>query len=88
MSKVQLSHGAESGFGAQGAEGGPKAQMYNKDVERLSTAETLHRSLETRLQELGRRLYLTPSEQVEVADIKKRKLKLKDEIQALRTGIS
>lgn len=53
-------------------------------TDRLSAAETLHRTLDTRLQELGRRSYLTPDEQVEVADLKKQKLKLKDEIQSLR----
>jgi len=70
MSKVQLSHDADSG------------------VERLSAAESMHRTLDGRLQELARRVYLTPSEQVEVADLKKQKLKLKDEIQALRAGSS
>lgn len=88
MSKVQLSHGAESGFGAQGVEGRPKPQMSHKGVERLSAAESLHKTLESRLKELGRRVYLTPSEQVEVADLKKQKLKLKDEIHALRAGTS
>lgn len=55
---------------------------------RLSAAETLHRTLDTRIQEFARRTYLTPNEQVEVADLKKQKLKLKDEIQALRAGSS
>jgi len=53
-------------------------------TDRLSAAETLHRTLDARIQELARRAYLTPAEQVEVADLKKQKLKLKDEIQALR----
>jgi uncharacterized protein YdcH (DUF465 family) len=55
---------------------------------RLSAAETLHRRLDSRIQELARRNYLTPNEQVEVADLKKQKLKLKDEIHALRMGSS
>ena len=55
-------------------------------TDRLSAAETLHRTLDTRIQELAGRGYLTPDEQVEVADLKKQKLKLKDEIQTLRVG--
>lgn len=57
-------------------------------TDRLSAAETRHRTLDARIQELGRRAHLTPAEQVEVADLKKQKLKLKDEIQALRTESS
>jgi uncharacterized protein YdcH (DUF465 family) len=57
-------------------------------TDRLSAAATLHRALDARIQELARRAYLTPAEQVEVADLKKQKLKLKDEIQALRVGSS
>lgn len=57
-------------------------------AERLNEAEERHKSLDTRLHELARRAHLTPAEQVEVADIKKQKLKLKDEIQALRSSLS
>jgi uncharacterized protein YdcH (DUF465 family) len=57
-------------------------------ADRLSAAEAQHRTLDTRIQELARRAYLTPAEQLEVADLKKQKLKLKDEIHALRTGSS
>jgi uncharacterized protein YdcH (DUF465 family) len=57
-------------------------------ADRLSAAESLHKTLDTRLQELARRAHLTPSEQLELADIKKQKLKLKDEIHALRGGTS
>lgn len=57
-------------------------------ADRLSEAEALHRTLDSRIQELARRAYLTPAEQVEVADLKKQKLKLKDEIHALRGGSS
>ncbi len=57
-------------------------------TERLSATETQHRTLDMRVQELGKRSHLTPAEQVEVAELKKEKLKLKDEIQALRAGSS
>ncbi len=53
-------------------------------TDRLSAAETLHRTLDARIQELAQSSYLTPTEQIEVAELKKQKLKLKDEIQALR----
>jgi hypothetical protein len=52
--------------------------------ERLSVVEARHRELEERLKELGRRPYLTPREQVEIAEIKKHKLKAKDEMFDLR----
>jgi hypothetical protein len=50
----------------------------------LSSIEAQHRKLDERLQELGRRPYLSPREQVEVAEIKKHKLRAKDEMAALR----
>jgi uncharacterized protein YdcH (DUF465 family) len=52
--------------------------------ERLSIAEARHRELDERLRELGRRTFLTPPEQVELAEIKKHKLRAKDEMVALR----
>lgn len=54
------------------------------DTARLNEAEARHRALDERLQELARHVYLTPEEQVEVAQLKKQKLKAKDEIQELR----
>ena len=54
------------------------------ETARLSEAEERHRSLDARVRELGRRAFLTPKEQVEMAELKKQKLKAKDEIQALR----
>ena len=54
---------------------------------RLSLAEARHRELDARLRELGRRSYLTPTEQREVAEIKKYKLKAKDEIAAIRRAL-
>jgi uncharacterized protein YdcH (DUF465 family) len=54
---------------------------------RLSLVEARHRELEARLRELGRRSYLTPNEQREISEIKKYKLKAKDEIVALRRAL-
>jgi uncharacterized protein YdcH (DUF465 family) len=52
--------------------------------DRLSLMEARHRELDARLKELGRYAHLTPSEQREVTEIKKQKLRAKDEIVALR----
>lgn len=52
--------------------------------ERLSRAEERHRELDLRVKELDRRAYLTPKEQLEIAELKKQKLKAKDEIALLR----
>jgi hypothetical protein len=54
---------------------------------RLSLMEARHRELESRLKELGRRPYLTPREQLEAADIKKRKLLAKDAIATLKRAV-
>jgi uncharacterized protein YdcH (DUF465 family) len=51
---------------------------------RLSTVEAQHQKLDERLRELGRRATLTPTEQREVAELKKQKLKAKDELVALK----
>jgi hypothetical protein len=53
-------------------------------AHQLSSIEAQHRLLDERLQELGRQPFLTPKEQFEVAEIKKHKLRAKDEITALR----
>ena len=55
--------------------------------QRLSVIEARHRELEARLAELGRRPYLTPREQVEIAEIKKHKLRAKDEMFDLRRSL-
>ncbi len=52
--------------------------------QRLTSIEAQHRALEERLRELGRRPYLTPKEQVELAEIKKHKLRAKDDMMAIR----
>ncbi|EYF01284.1 DUF465 domain-containing protein [Chondromyces apiculatus] len=56
--------------------------------ERLNLAEARHRECEARLRELGRRTYMTPAEQVEAADLKKKKLLAKDEITSLRRNLT
>lgn len=61
---------------------------HESESDRLKAAESQHRTLDTRIQELTRRAYLTPAEQLELADLKKQKLKLKDEIHALRASSS
>lgn len=53
----------------------------------LSSIEAQHRQLDERLRELGRRPFLTPKEQLEVAEIKKHKLRAKDEMTALRRSL-
>lgn len=52
--------------------------------DRLSRIEARHRELDERTSELGRRAFLTPKEQLELVEIKKHKLKVKDELDALR----
>ena len=50
----------------------------------LTSIEAQHRRLDERLRELGRRAILTPREQLEIAELKKHKLRAKDELAALR----
>ncbi len=50
----------------------------------LYRAEARHREIDQRLKDLGRRAYLTPSEQLEVAELKKQRLLAKDEVSTLR----
>jgi uncharacterized protein YdcH (DUF465 family) len=61
-----------------------RATERNGASERLTQIEAHHRDLDQRIQELGRHTYLTPSEQVEVAELKKHRLRAKDELFALR----
>lgn len=56
--------------------------------ERISMIETRHRELDARLKELGRHAFLTPSEQLEASQIKKHKLRAKDELAALRRTLA
>jgi uncharacterized protein YdcH (DUF465 family) len=50
----------------------------------LARLEEEHRMLKMRVAELSRRAILTPAEQQEAADLKKRKLAKKDRIEELR----
>lgn len=54
-------------------------------VARLEHAEHRHRELEGRIQELKRKAWLSPAEQVEITRLKKMKLQAKDEIATLST---
>jgi len=54
---------------------------------RLSMAEARHRELEQRLKDLGRNPHPTPVEQREIAELKKHKLRVKDEVAALRKSL-
>lgn len=52
--------------------------------ERIRRMELRHRELDSRIDELGRRAILTPSEQREISELKKRKLATKDQIAAMK----
>jgi hypothetical protein len=52
--------------------------------DRIRELEIKHRDLDTAVSRLGRRAYLTPGEQREFAELKKRKLIAKDELATLR----
>jgi uncharacterized protein YdcH (DUF465 family) len=56
--------------------------LYEQNSE-YRTLLDQHRSLETRLQELSSRIYLSDSEKVEEVTLKKKKLVLKDRMQEL-----
>ena len=59
-----------------------KAAMQNA-VDRIRTLEEEHRLLDQRLRHLVRRAYLTPDEQREATELKRKKLSAKDEIVVL-----
>jgi hypothetical protein len=58
--------------------------MNDTVMERIRELEVKHRDLDTAVSRLGRRAYLTPGEQREFAELKKRKLIAKDELTTLR----
>jgi hypothetical protein len=58
--------------------------MNTQAVERIRELEMLHRDLDVAVARLGRRAYLTPPEQREMAELKKQKLMTKDQLTALR----
>lgn len=53
-------------------------------VDRIRTLEEEHRLLDQRLRTLTRRAYLTPAEQREATELKRKKLSAKDRIVELR----
>ncbi len=58
--------------------------MDNIVSERIRELELKHRALDTAVARLGKRAHLTPLEQREFAELKKRKLITKDQLAALR----
>ncbi len=52
-------------------------------VDRMRELETEHRALDQRLRALSRRAFLTPDEQREAAELKRKKLSAKDQMYAL-----
>ena len=52
-------------------------------LDRIRALEEEHRTLDERLRVLTRRAYLTPNEQMEAAEIKRKKLLAKDRMTAL-----
>jgi len=53
-------------------------------VERIHELELKHRDLDVAVMRLGRRAYLTPGEQRQIAELKKQKLMTKDQLALLR----
>lgn len=52
--------------------------------ERIRELELRHRNLDAAVSRLGRRAYLTPTEQREFIELKKQKLFAKDQLTTLR----
>ena len=50
----------------------------------LEDLERLHRSLDSAVHRLERQLYLTSSEQHQISELKKEKLRTRDQIEGLR----
>lgn len=57
-----------------------RENLMNRDVDDLRTE---HRQLEKRLESLHRPRSMSPKEQSEIAEIKKRKLAIKDQLMTL-----
>jgi hypothetical protein len=57
-----------------------KAAMRETPVDRIRTLEEEHRLLDQKLRTLTRRAFLTPDEQREASELKRRKLSAKDQI--------
>ncbi|HYO96465.1 MAG TPA: YdcH family protein [Polyangiaceae bacterium] len=58
--------------------------MENMVSDRIRELVTRHRDLDLAVSRMGRRAYLTPQEQREVARLKKQKLMAKDQLTVLR----
>lgn len=71
------------GSNARSASSGHSTRNAGTPNELLALAEQRHRALDERLRELGGRVYLTPTESLEVSDLKKHKLQAKDAMAAL-----
>lgn len=56
--------------------------------DRLSVLEAEHRALHDAVSQLERRTFLTPDEQRQVTDLKKRKLLAKDQLFALKRSLA
>ncbi len=54
----------------------------------LERLEEQHRALKKQVEYLHRKAFLTPAEQREATDLKKRKLAMKDAISALRSRLN
>ena len=65
----------------------PAAVSANEGLIRLQALRDEHRSLDSRINEFASRPYLSPEDQVEIARLKKLKLRKKDEILAVATEI-
>ncbi len=55
--------------------------------ERIRRMEVQHQELDNKIDELGKRAILTPIEQREISELKKHKLKAKDQLAALRRSL-
>jgi len=62
----------------------PSRPFGNGDIVHL---ENEHRMLKQRVAELDRRVYLTPAEQIESSELKRRKLAVKDTLMELRRNV-
>ncbi len=54
---------------------------------RLDTLRREHREMDARIRDLSARPYLTPEDQIEVARLKKLKLRKKDELMAVASQL-
>jgi hypothetical protein len=57
-------------------------------LDRVRALESEHRALDERLRTLTRRAYLTPTEQREAQELKRRKLSAKDRLFAIKNALA